>query len=70
MDLKLVTHNPQLPIFLSVFMGLRQMANLPVESMTSAGLFWFTDLTSPDPFYALPLLTMATFALSVEVGAA
>lgn len=58
----------QLPIFLSVFMGLRQMANLPVESMVTAGLLWFPDLTSPDPFYILPVITMATFAVTVELG--
>ncbi|XP_064611199.1 mitochondrial inner membrane protein OXA1L-like [Liolophura sinensis] len=58
----------QLPVFVSMFVGLRQMANLPVESMKTGGMFWFTDLTVADPFYALPLLTMATFLLTVEVG--
>jgi hypothetical protein len=33
------------------------MANCPVESMTSGGLFWFVDLTVQDPFYALPVIT-------------
>ncbi|XP_041376259.1 mitochondrial inner membrane protein OXA1L-like [Gigantopelta aegis] len=59
----------QLPVFLSVFVGVRQMANLPVESMKTGGLFWFTDLTIPDPFYALPLMTMSTFLLTIEIGA-
>lgn len=35
----------QLPIFMSMFLGLRGMANLPVESMCEGGLFWFTDLS-------------------------
>merc|ERR1712170_173571 len=47
----------QLPIFMSMFFGLRGMANLPVESMCDGGLFWFTDLTMPDPYCILPLLT-------------
>ncbi|XP_076470858.1 mitochondrial inner membrane protein OXA1L-like [Babylonia areolata] len=58
----------QLPVFVSVFVGLRQMANLPVESMKTGGLLWFTDLTLPDPFYAMPLMTMATFLLTIELG--
>jgi len=32
----------QAPLFISFFMGLRQMANAPVESMRDGGLFWFT----------------------------
>lgn len=58
----------QLPVFLSVFVGIRQMANLPVQSMTTGGAAWFTDLTIPDPYYALPLITMATFFITIEVG--
>lgn len=58
----------QLPIFLSVFVGIRQMANLPVESMATGGIAWFTDLTIPDPYYALPLITMTTFFITIEVG--
>jgi len=57
----------QVPIFISVFVGIRQMANLPVQSMAHGGLAWFTDLTVPDPFYALPLITMATFLVTIEV---
>ncbi|KAK2143829.1 hypothetical protein LSH36_810g01050 [Paralvinella palmiformis] len=58
----------QLPVFLSVFIGLRQMAVLPIESMRDGGLLWFTDLTLADPYYAMPLLTMATFLVTIEVG--
>ncbi|BFZ25002.1 hypothetical protein BsWGS_28041 [Bradybaena similaris] len=58
----------QLPVFLSVFMGLRQMANLPVESMKTGGMLWFPDLTIGEPFYGLPMLTVLTFWLTVEIG--
>ncbi|KAL5021192.1 hypothetical protein ScPMuIL_000347 [Solemya velum] len=58
----------QVPVFLSVFIGLRRMASLPVESMKDGGIFWFTDLTMPDPFYAMPLLTMGTFLATIELG--
>merc|ERR1712004_79291 len=56
------------PIFVSVFIGLRKMANLPVESMTTGGILWFTDLTIPDPFYIMPVLTTFTFLLTLELG--
>ncbi|CAL1545755.1 unnamed protein product [Lymnaea stagnalis] len=58
----------QLPVFLSVFIGLRGMANLPVESMKSGGCLWFPDLTVAEPFYGLPLLTAMTFWLTIEAG--
>lgn len=57
----------QVPIFLSVFIGLRGMANLPVESMKTGGCLWFPDLTITGPLYGLPLLTALTFWLTVEV---
>ncbi|KAI5729651.1 hypothetical protein M8J76_004965 [Diaphorina citri] len=59
----------QAPVFISFFMGLRGMANVPVESMKTQGLWWFTDLTLPDQFYLLPLLTSATLFVTLEIGA-
>ena len=59
----------QAPIFISMFTGLRGMANLPVESMCTGGLYWFTDLTVSDPFYLLPLLTSTTLFLQLKLGA-
>ena len=56
------------PIFISVFLGLRKMVEIPVDSLKEGGLWWFKDLTVPDPYYILPLVTMATLALTVEVG--
>ncbi|XP_053675648.1 mitochondrial inner membrane protein OXA1L [Anopheles nili] len=58
----------QAPIFISFFMGLREMANTPVESMRDGGLFWFTDLTICDQFYALPVITSITLFLTIELG--
>nr|VZI38909.1 unnamed protein product [Spirometra erinaceieuropaei] len=59
----------QVPIFLSVFTGLRAMASLPVASMQTGGLAWFTDLTLCDPFYLLPLYSMTSIFLMFEFGA-
>lgn len=58
----------QAPLFVSFFMGLREMANTPVTSMMHGGLFWFTDLTTNDPFYALPLITSCTMLATIELG--
>ena len=56
-----------MPIFLSVFYGVNAMAALPITSMKTGGLFWFTDLTVPDPVFMLPLLTAATLFATIEV---
>lgn len=59
----------QAPVFISFFFALRGMANLPMESLKTGGLLWFVDLTVPDPFYVLPLLTSATLFFTIELGA-
>ncbi|XP_029437713.1 mitochondrial inner membrane protein OXA1L [Rhinatrema bivittatum] len=59
----------QAPIFISFFIALRKMAYLPVPSMQSGGLWWFTDLTAADPFYILPLTVTCTMWAILELGA-
>jgi len=58
----------QAPLFISFFIGLRQMANAPVESLATGGLFWFVDLTVPDQFFLLPIITSCTMLATIEVG--
>jgi YidC/Oxa1 family membrane protein insertase len=58
----------QMPLFISFFVGLRGMANCPVDSMRTGGMMWFTDLTVPDQFYLLPMITSATMYLTIELG--
>jgi YidC/Oxa1 family membrane protein insertase len=45
------------------------MANYPVESMKTGGLYWFADLTVADPYYVLPILTSLTLFLQFKIGA-
>ncbi|XP_068098042.1 mitochondrial inner membrane protein OXA1L [Hyperolius riggenbachi] len=59
----------QAPIFISFFVALRQMASLPVPSMQTGGLWWFSDLTIADPFYILPVVTTCTMWAVLELGA-
>lgn len=58
----------QAPIFISMFIGLRRMANLPVDSLREGGLAWFTDLTLADPYYLLPIITSCTMLATIELG--
>ena len=55
----------QLPVFMSFFVGLRGMANCPVDSLTTGGIFWFENLAMTDPFYLLPFMTCCTTYLQV-----
>jgi YidC/Oxa1 family membrane protein insertase len=60
----------QAPIFIAMFTALRALATAKVPSMAEGGILWFSDLTSPDPYYALPVIASASFLLLVELGAA
>jgi YidC/Oxa1 family membrane protein insertase len=44
------------------------MANVPVESLRTGGLWWFTDLTVPDQYFLMPLITSATLYATIELG--
>ena len=57
----------QVPVFISFFVAIRRMAAVPVESMKTEGLYWFTDLTVPDPYYILPFMACAAFIATLEV---
>jgi YidC/Oxa1 family membrane protein insertase len=38
-----------------------------VPSFKGGGIYWFTDLTTPDELLILPMLTSLTFLVTVEV---
>lgn len=59
----------QSTMFIPTFMGLRGMAELPVESMKTGGILWFQDLTLADPYYGLATLTSLSLAAIVRIGA-
>lgn len=58
----------QAPAFMSIFLLLRRLTNEPIESMKTGGALWFTDLTIPDPFYILPLMTGASMFILMKYG--
>ena len=57
----------QVPVFISFFLAIKGMTKLPLESMKTGGLYWFTDLTVPDPTYVLPLMACLAFISNIEV---
>ncbi|KAL3844480.1 hypothetical protein ACJIZ3_001883 [Penstemon smallii] len=56
------------PIFCSFFFAVSNMA-AKVPSFQEGGALWFTDLTTPDTMYILPVLTALTFWITVECNA-
>lgn len=57
----------QLPIFLSLFFGLRNMGTFYPE-YSSGGDLWFTDLSAADPYFILPTINALSFLLMIELG--
>jgi len=57
------------PIFVSFYLALRGMSNLPLDTLRDGGILWFTDLTVPDPLYILPIITCASVLIMFEIGA-
>ena len=57
-----------MPFFISFFIALRKMAELPVPGFTQGGILWFKDLTVPDSQVILPFLVSLGFILTIEVN--
>lgn len=55
-------------ILLSFTQALRQMCNLPVESLRTGGFSFMMDLTLKDPTYVLPFLNGLLFYLHLAFG--
>ncbi|RVW43143.1 Mitochondrial inner membrane protein OXA1 [Vitis vinifera] len=53
------------PVFVSFFLGISNMVQ-KVPSFKTGGALWFTDLTTPDSFYIMPILAGLTFLITVE----
>jgi len=50
----------QMPVFLSMFFGLKQMPEF-CPDYASGGTLWFENLSVPDPLFVLPVLNGVTF---------
>eukprot|EP00299_Pterocystis_sp_00344_P010701 c4861_g1_i1.p1 GENE.c4861_g1_i1~~c4861_g1_i1.p1 ORF type:complete len:284 (+),score=54.14 c4861_g1_i1:59-910(+) len=56
----------QAPIFMSFFFGLRQLAHSE-PSMMTGGLWFFTDLTTRDPTFVMPILSALGFVVTILI---
>lgn len=54
-------------VFFTQFSAIKKMANTSYPGFTNEGALWFTDLTTCDPYYVLPLLSSATLAFVMRV---
>lgn len=58
----------QAPLFMSFFFGLRKMPDYFPTELSTGGMFWFEDLTQTDPLYILPIASIASFLIMIELG--
>lgn len=56
------------PLFMSFFFGLKNAPEIFPELLSTGGMLWFPDLTVPDPYVIMPVLSATTFLLMTEVG--
>ncbi|XP_071695817.1 mitochondrial inner membrane protein OXA1-like [Rutidosis leptorrhynchoides] len=53
----------RVPLFVTYFYAIENMVD-KVPSFTTGGMSWFFDLTTPDPFFILPLMFTCTYMMS------
>ncbi|KAJ3093213.1 Mitochondrial inner membrane protein oxa1l [Quaeritorhiza haematococci] len=58
----------QVPIFISFFIALRAMADLPVPGFAEGGFGWVQNLALADPYYILPIMASAGLVAVIELG--
>lgn len=55
------------PIVVAGVLGARHSVLMGDSSFEAQGALWFADLTSPDPYYALPMVALSVSYLATEV---
>ncbi|CCK71228.1 membrane insertase OXA1 KNAG_0G01700 [Huiozyma naganishii CBS 8797] len=58
----------QLPVAIGFFNAIRAMANHPVDGFVNQGAAWFSDLTLPDPYLGLQIITAAVLMSFTRLG--
>jgi YidC/Oxa1 family membrane protein insertase len=68
----------QMPIFIGIFYVIRQFGGYRIgdrvvppqfESFHEGGILWFQNLSAPDPFYLLPVISALTMLAATEITA-
>jgi len=60
----------QLPVTLGMFFGIKRLCVLPLEQLHWSGVSFLPDLTIPDPYYVLPIVSAVLMNVQLKVGAA
>ncbi|KAJ3360805.1 Mitochondrial inner membrane protein oxa1l [Kappamyces sp. JEL0680] len=60
----------QIPVFISFFLAVKKMAEIPLPGLSTGGALWFTDLTLTDPYFILPVAASGAMILSMELNKA
>lgn len=50
------------------FFGIREMANLPIDGLSTQGTLWFENLAAPDPYIGLQLISAALYSVAFKFG--
>ena len=58
-----------MPFFVVSFMAIRRLCEVRDGEVSRGGLWWFTDLTSPDPFCLLSVISVSINLFNLEMGA-
>ncbi len=58
----------QVPVFVTMYQVVRSHEET-FPSFASGGLLWFSDLTRPDPYFLLPVLSASLLVVAGEVAA-
>ncbi|KAM3069079.1 hypothetical protein ACMFMG_004260 [Clarireedia jacksonii] len=58
----------QIPIGYGTWKLLRAMSQLPVPGLLDGGILWFYNLTVPDPFFILPIITSGILHMVLKRG--
>ena len=58
----------QIPVFVTMYQVVRSHEET-FPSFASGGLLWFSDLTRPDPYFILPVLSASILVVAGEVSA-
>src|SRR3712207_795302 len=68
----------QMPIFIGIFYLIREFGGYRIgdkvvpptyESFHEGGILWFQNLSAPDPFYLLPVISALTMLAATEITA-
>lgn len=58
----------QVPVFISFFFALRDIAAVGIPSFSTEGLFWFQNLSVADPLHILPFISTGLMMANLEVS--